>query len=384
MMNSPQNWAPPPPGVAVAPLPHDVNDQLLPALPAMLPQSPAGQLQQPPLYEPAPVAGVEAAPAPAAMEPAPPTAADHKARISDAMKLPDGAGRDAALISALRGVSAELEDAEEDHARSSKRVETARELFDWAAGALSGYSKAKEPKGDEPRSRVRKRRADGEGEAEVNYDVRFVAPDAGPLLPPRAATSGGGMAEEQVAAHRDAFYQKLCGVPYAELNTFTPPVNLVNMKTRAQLDEYIHITLHWDTGTEELDLMEFRRQHKTFYTKMKMSKENIGRRTGHHLRDLAGNEGKKAFCRLGKNDESLMYIGLEELYDAIFEIHCSTGHRGWQACKKIANLKYANIPQDQLKCFVETCPICSSRKGSSPKRQRKLEDDNASHVEYRT
>ncbi|KAL7528373.1 hypothetical protein ACHAXR_002408 [Thalassiosira sp. AJA248-18] len=127
------------------------------------------------------------------------------------------------------------------------------------------------------------------------------------------------MTEEQVIAHRDAFYQKLCGVPYAELESFTPPKHLVNLKSRAQLDENIYITTHWDSGTETMDVMNFRRQHKSFYTKMNLSKENVGWRTGHHLRlrEFAGNEGKKVFCRFGKNDESLMYISVEQPYDAM-------------------------------------------------------------------
>ena len=95
---------------------------------------------------------------------------------------------------------------------------------------------------------------------------------------------------------------------------------------------------------------------------MKNVKENIGRRTGHHVREIAGSDGRKAFCQYGKNDESLMYISMEDLYDAIFELHCLNGHRGWQASKNMANMKYANIPQEQIRFFIETCPLCLSRK----------------------
>ena len=303
----------------------------------------------------------------------PASAQGFQVRISEAMRLSDDAARDAALIVALRGISSELEAAEEERARSEKRVEFARELFDWATGALSGYSKTKEPKGEYAVKLGRKRK--GETVNEVDYEEKFMPPNEGQLIPPLIATSGGGMTEEQVVAHRDAFYRKLCNVPYAELSSYTPPAHVHNLRTKAQLEECVYIVTHWNTGADGLEMMDFRRKHKTFYTKIKMSKENIGRRTGHHLRDLAGNDGRKAFCRFGRSDESLMYVSVEELYDAIFEIHCLTGHRGWQATKKIANLKYANVPQDQIKCFVETCPICCSKKAGPRPQKYKMKEE---------
>ena len=295
------------------------------------------------------------------------TAADHRVIISAAMSIPDESERDAALISALRGCSSELEAAEDDHARATKRLADAREMFDWATAALSGYSKILEPKSEKLRTRGRKRKGE---EGDGDYDEKLVAPDEGPLLPPMVATSGGGLTEEQVAAHRDEFYMRLCDRPFSELHSYTPPAHLANMKNRAQLDECIFIAEHWETGLEDMDVMSFRRQHKSFYTKMKLSSENIGRRTGHHLRNLAGGDGKKVFCRYGKSGESLMYISVEELYDAIFEIHSLKGHRGWQGCKKLANLKYANLPQDQIRYFVETCPICCERKSKMNKKHK--------------
>jgi len=291
--------------------------------------------------------------------------ADHKLRISHAASLPDPSERDAALISALRGVSAELEAAEEDHIRATERLETARELFDLATGALSGYSKKKDCKADadQPRRQRGRKRKGGENyfDDEEADRMRFTNPNEGPLsFPPPAI--GGGMTHAQIVEHRDAFYMKLCGVPYSELGSFTPPATMVNLKSRAQLDEFVYIADHWETGTAEFNVMDFRRQHKVFYTKMKNVKENIGRRTGHHVREIAGSDGRKAFCQHGKNDESLMYISMEDLYDAIFEVHCLTGHRGWQASKNMANMKYANIPQEQIRFFIETCPLCLSRK----------------------
>jgi len=160
------------------------------------------------------------------------------------------------------------------------------------------------------------------------------------------------MTHDQIVEHRDAFYQKLCGVPYSGLESCTIPG--YNLKTRAQLDESIFIVEHWETGTADLSVMDFRRQHKTFYTKMKCSKENLGRRTGHHVR--ISDDGRKVLCRAGKNDESLMYISMEDLYDALFDVRKTSGCKGWTALKELADVKYANIPQEQARFFVETFP----------------------------
>ncbi len=330
---------------------------------------------------------------------------DHKKRISNAAQLPAGPDRDAALLSSLRSISTELVAAEETHARAAKRVTLTKQLFDWAASALSGYSKNHDFIQGEESVDERKSRAAGENSIvkiadEEGYGVvyddddnyqQFKLPASGPILPILPAISGGGLSAAQVIAHRDAFYRKLCNVSPAELSSYTPPQSLVNMKSRSQLDQYIYIASHWENGTESMDVMEFRRQHKSFYTKMKLTKENIGRRTGHHLRDIAtgmivnisGNDNnnrntmeigrRKAFCQYGRNGASLMYLCVEELYDAIFEIHCVANnprgshhsHRSALQCKKICKMRYANVPQEQIKVFFETCPICSSPKRSS-------------------
>ena len=275
-------------------------------------------------------------------------------------------------------VAKELEAAELDHHRAKKRMASARELYDMATDALSGYSYTKNTK---PNKEVRKRKVDEtnnheEMGVEHEENLKFAPPDTGPLDLPPVATSGEGLSEEQVTIieeQRNSFYKKLCGLPYSELSSYTPTNNnSINLKSKAQLEQDIYIVEHWDTGDPSLELSvtDFRRQHKSFYTKLKSSKENVGRRTGHHLRDISGTEGRKAFCRYGKRDESLMYICLEELFDAIFQMHAETGHsEAWQTTKKLVNTKYANIPQDQIKVFIETCHVCSSRK-EDRKRQK--------------
>ena len=250
-------------------------------------------------------------------------------------------------------------------------MESARELYDMATDALSGYTNNTDAKPKEVDERKLKRKVYETYNYEVEHEenLKFAPPDTGPLDLPPVATSGEGLSEAQVTIieeQRNSFYKKLCGLPYSELSSYTPTNNnSINLKSKAQLEQDIYIVEHWDTGDPSLELSvtDFRRQHKSFYTKLKTSKMNVGRRTGHHLRDISGTEGRKAFCRYGKRDESLMYVCLEELFDAIFEIHSETGHsENWQTTKQLANTKYANIPQDQIKIFIETCPVCSSRK----------------------
>ncbi|KAL3773429.1 hypothetical protein ACHAWO_004874 [Cyclotella atomus] len=292
------------------------------------------------------------------------TAADHTVIISRALSLhpPGSPTRDTLLLQYLRSIAIDLEAAEEDAARAQKRVEDTRAIFDKTAELLSGkLDVSLMPKGEKLRKRGRKRKGE-EDEGDGDYDERFVPPPEGPLFPPMIATSGGGMTELDVQEHRRAFYEKLTEMPYENLHEYVPPVTMPNLRTRAQLDEYAYVAKHWETGTETEDVKAFRRQYKTFYTKMKVSTENVGRRTGHHLRPLAGSIDREVFCRYGKNGESLMYVALEDLYDAIFEIHTLKGHRGWQSCKKLANLKYANLPQDHIRIFLETCPLCLGRK----------------------
>ena len=290
--------------------------------------------------------------------------ANHTILLSRALSQhpPGSPCRDAVLLARLRSAASQLESAEADAARAQSRLQDARDLYTKTTELLSGVTDvAWMPAGEKLRKRGRKRKGEEE-EGDADYDERFVPPVEGPLLPPMIAIGGGGLTESEVRAHRVAFYEKLTAAPFEELENYVPPPTMPNLRTRAQLEEYAYVAKHWDTGTEAEDVKTFRRRYKSFYTKMKASNENVGRRTGHHLRPLAGSIDREVYCRYGKNGESLMYVAVEDLYDAIFEIHTLKGHRGWQSCKKLANLKYANLPQDQIRIFLETCPLCLTRK----------------------
>jgi hypothetical protein len=95
---------------------------------------------------------------------------------------------------------------------------------------------------------------------------------------------------------------------------------------------------------------------------MKPVTVNLGRRTGIHLRTL-GDEGM-VLCRHSKDgSKSIMYLDVERLFDALFETHSvELGHRGQDATKNLADERYANIPDAQVRHFIETCPVCVGKK----------------------
>lgn len=240
------------------------------------------------------------------------TAADHTVVVSRVLSLhPPGSARNALLLSSLRAIASDLEAAEEEAERAKKRVADTRDIFEKTAELLSGKEDVLlMPKGEKIRKRGRKRKGE-EDDGDADYDERLVPPSEGPLLPPMIATSGGNITEAEIQQHRRDFYERLTEMPYENLHEYVPPVTMPNLRTRAQLEENVYVAKHWDTGTETEDVKAFRRRFKGFYTKMKTSSENIGRRTGHHLRSLAGSADREVFCRFGKNGESLMYIALE-------------------------------------------------------------------------
>ena len=68
---------------------------------------------------------------------------------------------------------------------------------------------------------------------------------------------------------------------------------------------------------------------------------------------------------------SILFLFLQ-LFDALFQIHCVEGHRGKDACKNVADSRYANIPDSILRAFFDTCPKNALK---SPKRASQLAED---------
>lgn len=188
-----------------------------------------------------------------------------------------------------------------------------------------------------------------------------------PIVMPPMYTSGGDMTEEMVASHRDDFYRQLLGINYVDVDSYEPNEKQPNLRSKAQLVEGMHIVENWYTGADGLDMGAFRSKHKTWYTRMKPKSSNAGRRTGIHVRALAptaeSEGGETVLCRYNKDGtKSIVYLDVGKVYDALFEIHSLHGHCSREYCKAKVDELYANVPDGQVKVFIDTCPICLSKK----------------------
>ena len=188
-----------------------------------------------------------------------------------------------------------------------------------------------------------------------------------------AATATFAMPEHLVSTHRENFYQKLLGISASDVHNYTPNLGQANLRSKSQLAEGIHIVQHWDTGADGLDAAAFRSRHKTWYTRMKPATQNCGRRTGIHVRTVEtggtvdGGE-TTVLCRYSKDGtKSTPYVHVTRLYDALFEIHALEHRhlRGKEAAKARADELFANVPEQQVKAFIDTCPVCMERKSRS-------------------
>jgi len=327
--------------------------------------------------------------------------------VESAAQLPDGRVRDAALLEALRMCRREMEDAEsESHAARIRLIE-AKDRFDSIANLLSGGSSSKvsylpttrgmaKINGRDGR-RTRKRgisyadmraraRASsisladgglgGDRAATSSLDPLPTQTPTNPIRKPAIYTSSDAgthiMTEEAVAAHRESFYLKILGVSASEAEDYVPGPSQANLRSKAQLAEGIHIVQNWDTGADGVDAVSFRSMHKSWYTKMKSPNPNLGRRTGIHVRTLEstleGDDGEAVLCRHSKDGtKSTLYLDVTQLYDALFEIHClEFNHAGGVNVVKsrVAEL-YANVPEGQIRAFLETCPVCIERRSIS-------------------
>lgn len=70
-------------------------------------------------------------------------------------------------------------------------------------------------------------------------------------------------------------------------------------------------------------------------------------------------------CRYNRSgDCSILYLAVDQLYDALFELHSlELSHRGRDATKAMADERYANVPDATIRAFLDTCPICAVRRG---------------------
>mmetsp|Transcript_27194 Transcript_27194/g.56643 ORF Transcript_27194/g.56643 Transcript_27194/m.56643 type:complete len:346 (+) Transcript_27194:46-1083(+) len=321
-----------------------------------------------------------------------PIISDLVATVNSAAQIVEGPQRDAALLTALRDCRRELEGAEAGAEAARIRLAEAKDTFNCAAELLSGGSPSSLwDSGGGPtaaKEEINSNTVKREGGLSLVIDQHFKRPKTNPLefetvpppiviptnlihMPPtHIETAGALMSAEDVASHRENFYQKLLGIPSDAVANYTPGLNQANLRSKAQLLDGIHIVKHWDTGADGLDAAAFRSKHKTWYTKMKPLSHKLGRRTGIHLRTVEphhspGGEGEIVLCRYSKDgSKSTVYIDVTQLYNALYEVHClEHGHlRGKDAVKGRMDDLYANVPDSQVKTFLETCPVCVERR----------------------
>ncbi len=72
-------------------------------------------------------------------------------------------------------------------------------------------------------------------------------------------------------------------------------------------------------------------------------------------------------CRYNKDGtKSIVYLDVGKVFDALFEIHSvENDHKGKDVVKARVDELYANIPDGQVRTFIETCPICAAKRESS-------------------
>lgn len=58
----------------------------------------------------------------------------------------------------------------------------------------------------------------------------------------------------------------------------------------------------------------------------------------------------------------LFYISSDRLFDVLYDIHMSIGHRGRDAMVKIINTKYKNITHLDIMLFLSLCEVCQQRR----------------------
>mmetsp|Transcript_28150 Transcript_28150/g.56603 ORF Transcript_28150/g.56603 Transcript_28150/m.56603 type:complete len:334 (+) Transcript_28150:70-1071(+) len=285
--------------------------------------------------------------------------------VQQAKAIPEESARETALLSALKNCRKCLEDAEEAKVIATRRVTAAKEVYENAAQALSGYTPLNSRVagiGNSSNKRAKIEKMPRVSVAQLAEDASY--PTNSLYLPP-SYSQGGSMDEGLVSNFRDSFYRQLTGGAVqsaADLDGFVPPPTNANLKSKAQLKEWIYIAEHWATGVDGLDAGQFRAKHKTWYSRMKPVTYKLGRRTGIHIRET--DDGTKYLCRHSKDgSKSIIYLEIGQVFDALFEMHVmELGHRGRDATKNLADERYANLPDAQIRAFLDACPACAARR----------------------
>ena len=281
-----------------------------------------------------------------------------------AKSITEESAREKSLLDALKNCRKCLEDAEEAKVVATRRVAAAKEVYENAAQALSGYTplNSRIAAGNSSNKRAKVEKMPRISVAQLAEDASY---PTNPLYLPPTNSQCASMDEGLIANFRDSFLRQLTGGAVqsaADLDSFVPPPTNANLKSKAQLKEWIYIAEHWATGDGSLDAGQFRAKHKTWYSRMKPVTYKLGRRTGIHIRETE--DGTKYLCRHSKDGtKSIIYLEIGQVFDALFEMHVlELGHRGRDATKNLADERYANLPDAQIRAFLDSCQQCAARR----------------------
>ncbi|KAL7471946.1 hypothetical protein ACHAXS_012253 [Conticribra weissflogii] len=305
-------------------------------------------------------------------------------QIEEADSITDASQRDTRLLELLRICREELEVAEKENDLATEQLNVAKELFEFATNFLMAPSRtaalnmrlAKKRFSSDLEIGTKRKKSRAGDDYDYGSDLSgeqdnattdlegFMAriPENTVYMPSHYKKGGHGMTEELVTQHRDDFYKRMIGLCYDEIDSYEPSVKNMHIKSISQLKESVHIVRHWLTGADGLEATEFRAKHKSWYSKLKSVDG-----TGIHLRNvdsIGGDTGGTVLCRHSKDgDRSIVYLDVGRVYDAILEIHAvANDHLSRETTKVKCDELYANITDSQVRTFIDTCPVCCSRK----------------------
>ena len=142
--------------------------------------------------------------------------------------------------------------------------------------------------------------------------------------------------------HLERFYKTLYG------GTTEDTIQWAKSSRHVSQDDWnkrVHILRHWDTGYEGLDKQNFRAQNRPGYN---WSRDFY----------VAQVDGKDQL--LTKNNNRLC-IPIGEVFAAIGQFH-DVSHKGEHKTYAEVSEKYCNVSREQIKAYIQTCPVCQSNR----------------------
>jgi len=176
--------------------------------------------------------------------------------------------------------------------------------------------------------------------------------------------------------HRQAFMDKAFP-PQKETHYANAQVKSACMKTcrpQSDIDYIIYVITHWQKGTEAKSLPPGPERDRLISFR---SNNRCGNKYIHqYFTDevfAPGDTAPRTVLRKYNKDgsEGRIVVSREQLFDAIDEWHEHSGHLGQERTWKYCRSKYANVTQDHVKWYCQTCfacmkknPVTKTEKGS--------------------